>query len=630
MSEHDQIPRPVTGLVAGKYDLVRLIGRGGMGSVWEGRHTSLGTRVAIKFIEPGYANSDEARSRFDNEARAAATIQSKYAIQIFDHGITETGHPYIVMEMLSGEPLEKRVARLGRIPLPETAHILQQVCRALQRAHDAGIVHRDLKPENIFLVRSPDDDEETAKVLDFGIAKIQTVPGQQGPSSSTKTGVVLGTPYYMSPEQARGLRTVDHRTDLWALGVIAYQCVAGALPFEGESVGDLIVKICTSPLPRPSQIHPDLPAAFDVWFERALDRDPALRFQSATQLADGLAATCGVSVRSGRTPGGAAYASTALAQPVSPTLDVPPGAVPTLSMRTPAGSSSHGTTAPPFVSPSPRAGTSAKGLVAASVGAALLGMTVGALAIARLTAGRGASATNPSPTATATASTTPASSEIAPLAVPASPPPSSCPPGMAALPGGTFAMGERKDTVTVGGFCMDLTEVTADAYAACVRGGQCTADHLTGSNSNYGVAARGKHPINYVDWGQSTTFCRAQGKRLPTEEEWEWAARGGAQGRTYPWGNEPADSQLCWSGISKRTGTCAVGSFPGGDAPGGIHDLAGNVWEWTSSNFDDTPAARVARGGCWYDDYGSSVRARLRSRSAPASRNGDLGFRCAR
>jgi formylglycine-generating enzyme required for sulfatase activity len=191
-------------------------------------------------------------------------------------------------------------------------------------------------------------------------------------------------------------------------------------------------------------------------------------------------------------------------------------------------------------------------------------------------------------------------------------------------------MGERKDTVTVKGFCMDLTEVTAEAYGSCVKNGQCTADHLTGSNANYGVAARGKHPINFVDWGQATTYCRAQGKRLPTEEEWEWAARGANEGRTFPWGDAAPDAQLCWSGISKRTGTCAVGSFPGGDSPHGIHDLAGNVWEWTSSNFDDTPAARVARGGCWYDDFPSSVRARLRSRSPPASRNGDLGFRCAR
>src|SRR6516225_2621899 len=149
---------PVSGLVAGKYEVLRRIGRGGMGSVWEGKHATLGSRVAIKFIDHEHAESDDARSRFLTEARAAATIQSKHAIQIFDHGVTGDGRPYMVMELLVGEPLDKRIDRLGTISLKETARIIGHVCRALQRAHDAGIIHRDLKPENIFLVRSPDDD----------------------------------------------------------------------------------------------------------------------------------------------------------------------------------------------------------------------------------------------------------------------------------------------------------------------------------------------------------------------------------------------------------------------------------------------------------------------------------------
>src|SRR5262245_5583164 len=136
MSQDSSQHPPVTGLVAGKYELTRLIGRGGMGSVWEGRHASLGTKVAIKFIEAEYANSNEARSRFDNEARAAATIHSKHAIQIFDHGVTDTGRPYIVMELLLGEALDRRIERLGRITLGETARIVQHVCRALHRAHE--------------------------------------------------------------------------------------------------------------------------------------------------------------------------------------------------------------------------------------------------------------------------------------------------------------------------------------------------------------------------------------------------------------------------------------------------------------------------------------------------------------
>ena len=180
-----------------------------MGSVWEGRHSTLGTRVAIKFIDQEYADSKEARSRFDTEARAAAALQSKHAIQIYDHGVTDDGRPYMVMELLAGEPLDERIDRVGRMPLEDTARIVAQVCRALQRAHDAGIIHRDLKPENIFLVRSPDDDDEIAKVLDFGIAKIKTPPGEEGLSSSTKTGAVLGTPYYMAP--GAGARAADDR-----------------------------------------------------------------------------------------------------------------------------------------------------------------------------------------------------------------------------------------------------------------------------------------------------------------------------------------------------------------------------------------------------------------------------------
>jgi serine/threonine-protein kinase len=289
---------PSQGLVGGKYQLVRMIGRGGMGSVWEARHVSLGTASAIKFIESEYADSQEARSRFDKEAKAAATIQSKHAIQVYDHGVTDDGKPYIVMELLQGEPLDKRIERRRQLSLPETARILQQVCRGLARAHERGIVHRDLKPENIFIVRTPDDDEEVAKVLDFGIAKMSSSPGNPGMTSSTKTGAVLGTPFYMSPEQARGLRNVDHRTDVWSLGVIAFKCVTGRLPFDGESIGDLLVKICTAPIPAPSQLVPGLPPGFDAWFLRALDRDPERRFPNVIELSDALCFVAGIATRS--------------------------------------------------------------------------------------------------------------------------------------------------------------------------------------------------------------------------------------------------------------------------------------------------------------------------------------------
>jgi serine/threonine protein kinase len=289
---------PTTGLVASKYELVRMIGRGGMGSVWEARHVSLGTKVAIKFVEIGHAESEEARSRFHNEARAAATIQSKHAIKVYDHGLLDDGRPYIVMELLVGEPLDRRLDLLQRLPLDETARLVMQVARALQQAHDAGITHRDLKPENIFLERNLDDEVDVAKVLDFGIAKIRDPIHALSASSGTKTGVLMGTPFYMSPEQARGLKSVDYRSDLWSLAVIVFRCVTGVLPFDGESLGDLLVKICAAPIPSPSSVLPGaLPPQLDAWMMKALEREPSQRFQSALDLAESLAMVAGVSVR---------------------------------------------------------------------------------------------------------------------------------------------------------------------------------------------------------------------------------------------------------------------------------------------------------------------------------------------
>ena len=198
--------------------------------------------------------------------------------------------------------------------------------------------------------------------------------------------------------------------------------------------------------------------------------------------------------------------------------------------------------------------------------------------------------------------------------------------GMVQLVGGTYTMGDRKDTVTVAGFWLDVTEVTADAYAACVRSGRCTADGLQCSDTaTYGASGKGNHPINCVDWSQATAYCASIGRRLPTEEEWEWAARGAARGSAYPWGDDAPGGQLCWN---RKNGTCAVGLFPAGDSPQGVKDLAGNVWEWTHSNF--YASSRVDRGGGWSSSNPDVVRASSRRGRAPSDRSHDLGFRCAR
>jgi serine/threonine-protein kinase len=218
-------------VVAGRFKLNRLIGRGGMGSVWQATHLGLDIPCAVKFIEGEMSNMAEAQTRFEREAKAAAQLRSPHVVQILDHGVCE-GTPYIAMELLDGEDLGKRLARNGRIQPSELSAIITQVTRALTKAHAVGIVHRDLKPDNIFLVR--DDDREIAKVLDFGIAKSASNALE---GSNTKTGAMLGTPYYMSPEQAQGIKTVDYRSDLWSLAVIVFQCLTGALPFESEALG---------------------------------------------------------------------------------------------------------------------------------------------------------------------------------------------------------------------------------------------------------------------------------------------------------------------------------------------------------------------------------------------------------
>jgi formylglycine-generating enzyme required for sulfatase activity len=205
--------------------------------------------------------------------------------------------------------------------------------------------------------------------------------------------------------------------------------------------------------------------------------------------------------------------------------------------------------------------------------------------------------------------------------------------GMVDIPGGSYVLGDAGTPATVADFELDATEVTVDAFVQCVSGGMCSTPK-TGGACNWGVSDRGNHPVNCVDWNQATAYCGWAGKRLPTEAEWEWAARGGEAGSVYPWGNGEPGARACWNGegndvgAAMRQSTCAVGGYPSGDAPGGIHDLAGNVWEWTSTAYDSS--ARVSRGGGWASDNPSVLRAAGRGRDGPSNRDIDLGFRCAR
>lgn len=265
-------------VVGERYQLLQAIGSGGMGFVWRARHIVDGQIVALKLLHADASDSEQAYERFLREARALQALRSPYIVRLFDSGI-DSGVPFMAMELLAGETLGDRLERLTRLPGAELRHFMLQVAEAIATAHETGIVHRDLKPDNIFLVSS--ETGFTAKLLDFGVAKSR---GMGVPLRTlTQTGVAIGTPHYMSPEQIDGMEA-DARSDLWSLGVIAFECLLGARPFDGPSIPRLCFAICEAPLPVPSSLRP-VPAGFDEWFHRAVAREPAERFQSARELA---------------------------------------------------------------------------------------------------------------------------------------------------------------------------------------------------------------------------------------------------------------------------------------------------------------------------------------------------------
>ncbi len=268
--------------------LVRPLGEGGMGSVWIADHTGLRTQVVVKFMSDELVSSADALSRFSREAAAAALVKSPHVVQMIDHGVLPDGVPFIAMELMEGEDLGHRIAREKALPPRQLATLVSHVSKALARAHERGVVHRDIKPDNIFL-SDGGGGEAFGKVLDFGIAKL----GDHTQLSKTKTGAAIGTPYYMSPEQMTGLKDIDYRTDLWSLGVVAFEALTGKRPFEGETVGALALAICSSPLPIPSTTSPTLPVSVDAWFARACAREVGARFANAKELADAFEAAVG-------------------------------------------------------------------------------------------------------------------------------------------------------------------------------------------------------------------------------------------------------------------------------------------------------------------------------------------------
>jgi serine/threonine protein kinase len=270
-------------ILAGKYEVRGVLGRGGMGLVISAWHKELGQRVAIKYLLPEALLSSEVVERFAREARAAAQIQGEHVVRILDVGKFEDGSPFMVMEHLEGNDLAVVLARQGRLAVTDAVRCILQACEALAQAHAAGIVHRDLKPSNLFLATRPGR-EPTVKVLDFGISKFTD------PSSDaiTKTAAVIGTAHYMSPEQLLAAKSVDERSDLWSLGIILYQLLVGQPPFVGDSAPEIIAKIIQN-LPTPPRARrEDIPAGLEAVILRCLRTEPRDRFAHVAALANAL------------------------------------------------------------------------------------------------------------------------------------------------------------------------------------------------------------------------------------------------------------------------------------------------------------------------------------------------------
>jgi serine/threonine-protein kinase len=277
--------RPQVGeVISGKYRLVRLIGEGGMGSVFEARHEYLGSVVALKFLDPDLARRAGLVARFLQEARVSASVRSPHVVHVSDVDQSSNGLPYLVMELLQGESLQRLLSRSGRLPQNEALDVAVQILNGLEAAHSANIVHRDLKPDNVFIV--PTRQGPLAKLLDFGIAKLRV--SEEFQRGLTRPGVLMGTPEYMAPEQAFSADTADHRADLYSLGVIVFEMITGRRPIAGDDPRIMAANVLAGKVPSMLEFDPSVPPGLSAIVHRAMSGRTMDRFSSAAELRDAL------------------------------------------------------------------------------------------------------------------------------------------------------------------------------------------------------------------------------------------------------------------------------------------------------------------------------------------------------
>ena len=655
-----------------KYRLDRKIGEGGMGAVYHATHIHMDSSFAVKLLHRSMVADQGAVERFRREARAAARIRHTNAVSVTDFGVTKEGTVYLVMEYLEGGDLRERLKKVGIVSPPDAVRIIVQTCAAIDEAHRKGIVHRDLKPDNIWLL-SRDDIDDQVKVLDFGIAKLKTQGNQS--SNLTQQGMVVGTPHYMSPEQCRG-EELDSRSDIYALGVILYEMLSGDVPFRAPTPVGVVLKHANE-MPKPlREENPSVPEPLERVVMKALEKDPAKRQASAAELGrelidamrlsgtasleipgfetgdfssiSGTAATTipgkgtgsttaphsehDTSVqdpnKTGHVGGGATVAMTSKQESAKTQPPVVGGTQVMASQTASAKSASEGAAPVERVIERviEREAPPKPNRTALYAGAAALVVVIGVVAtfIAIKSSGPGTTNTN-----------TPRNVNGP---VQAGGPPE----GMILIKGGTFKMGtddpkaEDSDKpahdITVKDFYIDTYEVTNEQYQQFVKQtGHKAPSDWTGTDFPSGEA---HYPVRNVSWIDATEYAKWAGRRLPTEAEWEFAARG-PEGRIYPWGNDWSP-KLSNSKEDDRSGPLTVGSYPGGASPFGVMDMAGNVCEWVNDDFTPYPSSaqtpdpgnKCYRGGA-YSAPKERLKTTYRWWDHPTATYPYIGFRCA-
>ncbi len=647
------------GQTIGSYRVVKKLGEGGMGAVFEAVHQEIGRRAAIKVLHPQFAQSPQVATRFLNEAKAANLIEHPGVVEIFEFSRLQDGTTYIVMEYLKGDSLAKRIER-GPLGV-ETLRIARQIASVLAAAHEKGIIHRDLKPDNVIIVKDPEaPGGERAKVLDFGIAKIA-----EEHVMKTQANSLLGTPVYMAPEQCRGAAAVTTKSDVYSLGVMIYEMLAGQPPFTGSGIGEIMAAHMMTEPPPLRERQPSVPLPLATFVHRLLAKDPAVRptmAETIVELERLGAASTGVLQAvalphepSGRHPLQAPpEARTIAGEPTAPTHG---------SAQSPAKSAAGpgGTMAiddpnlpavvrPPLINqtgtlpePRPPAGRSPRLGILAGVGGAVV-LTVGILGFLR---SRPPPPPIPKPIPKPEVKQTPDKPDKTPPPEPRRLDPNT-PAGLVAIAGARFAMGSTNEQVDAGlALCqktgtscrrelyerelpqrmvqvsdlyMDQTEVTNEQMVAWLNeqkdlkvkdkrhvlwGKTVLLDvnqegsgieHSGGKRGEFRVAPGAANlPVVLVSWHGAQRYCESQGKRLPSEAEWELAARGASE-RLFPWGAAlptcggvvfgrgeelPADRRC----RDYKNQPSPVGKAAQDRTPDGVMDLGGNVAEWVRDRF---------------------------------------------